>query len=308
MKVHSEWLSSSCCIAGIGIAPITMAEQGLDAASNALELYGMVQRISWDGLQESISVLDANSDAYSSNAAEVVNRIRTALETSIHHHEYSSQHVANWCSSSYGGLTFILDSISWREIHAIAELHTDQLIAILSEGANQMEIAIEQLEESKDNFNYASGQLKYLSTVLDHDYSEESAFYDEQYNKVRKEAYAGALSGAAYGGIIGLAIAYTIAASVVEAKSIPDLKRSFEETRQKFDNLQNVITDAQDTISQTKKALDREILILTEMASEIELTEIFADSWSDAQEELLSDVISGIRNIIERCGQLTSDF
>lgn len=285
-----------------------MAEQGLDAASNALELYGMIQRISWDGLQESISVLDANSDAYSSNAAEVVNRIRAALETGIHHHEYSSQHVADWCSSSYGGLTFILDSISWREIHAIAELHTDQLIAILSEGANQMEIAIEQLEESKDNFNYASGQLKYLSTVLDHDYSEESAFYDEQYNKVRKEAYAGALSGAAYGGIIGLVIAYSIAASVVEAKSIPDLKRSFEETRQKFDNLQNVITDAQDTISQTKKALDREILILTEMASEIELTEIFADSWSDAQEELLSDVISGIRNIIERCGQLTSDF
>lgn len=161
-------------------------------------------------------------------------------------------------------------------------------------------VAIDKLGDASTSFNEASGKLTALKDQLHTDFKEGSSYYDQSVDKLRTEAYAGALAGAVLGPI-GLAISYSIAAGIVEGEMIPNLKKAFEETEQSFQNTLKNVINAKTQIGEAKDSLAREITAMSKISSTIESTSTFADMWAEAPEDLFFLLKDDTNKLITQC-------
>jgi len=286
------------------VAVVDTADKAIKAADQALDLYNKMvdQVIPWNEFKSTMEALEANQKQYSNQAAVIVGEVQTLLLNSNDAYDSSTQSVYRWCKMSAPVLTQKLSLFAIIGDPNIAEAQKILLMKVLDEGENAMRIAIANLEKSKSSFNTASGQLTTLKTVLDNDFAQGSSYYDAKISEVRIKAYAGAAAGAVFGPI-GLAVAYAIAAGVVEGELIPAMEKAFAETKVMFEKLQDVIDEAQSGIAKAKVSLSEEIRVIGVMYAQIKTTGTFAETWALVPSVLFGDLKKAIAKLIAMCQQ-----
>lgn len=287
------------------VAAVDTIDRGISAAHNALDLYNKVvnKLIPWDRVQETIDALSAHKAQYSDRAARQVGRVHTLLLNAHDEYKSSSMAVYRWCRTASRTLRTNLRLFRLTRLERIARVQKRFFVRTLQTGAEILQSGIDRLEASKMSFNNASGELKALSGTLNNDYSEDSTYFHASVGRIRTEAYSSAVVGILYGGPFGLAIAYATAAGVVEGNLIPSLKRAFAETQEMFDDLEVTITEAQGTIADAKARLDVEIRVLSQISSQVEETDIIAEGWTMAPQELFIDLKNTTAVLIAMCDQ-----
>ncbi len=250
---------------------------GIEAANQALTLYNKVidQVIPWKAFEDTIKVLIEHEKQYSAKAGVIVGEVRTLLMDSRDNYLAATQSVYEWCGVSSQLLTAYLKLF---EDYSEAKAQTQKMLLtkVLGDGITKMGAAQDQLAKSSMSFNGSAGKLLTLKTQLNADFSEGSAYFDASVAKLRTEAYAGAAVGLV-GGPIGLAIAYSIAAGVVEGKMIPALKQAFAETQATFERLHATIKKADTDIDKTKTELQTEIRKIGDLKTQTEATRLYIE-------------------------------
>ena len=158
-----------------------------------------------------------------------------------------------------------------------------------------MSAAQEALGESSTSFNAASGQLSLLTTQLNSDFARGSSYYENEVDKLRKEAYAGAAGIA--GGPFGLLVSYSIASGVVEGKLVPELNKKFAEVQQSFKNIRKLVAQANVDINNAKGNLQNEIHTIGEIKSQTETTKM----WVELDDLMLSLLKESAGVLIKQC-------
>ncbi len=248
---------------------------GINAANGALDLYNSVldQVIPWQTFEGTITELRKYEKDYSTKSAEIVGKVKTLLLNSQDEYLQATQSVFEWC-----GLTSQLLSAYLSLFQSFdAEKAGSQkviLVKVLADGVVKMNEAQEALGKSSKSFNEASGQLSVLTTQLSQDFAEGSSYYNNQVDKLRKEAYGGAAAGV-IGGVFGLIVSYSIAAGVLEGELIPALKRKFQEVQNSFEKLKDIVSQANNDIDDTKIKLQTEIKAIGKLKTQTEATSTF---------------------------------
>ena len=281
---------------------VDIAEKAIKAGSNAIDMYNKMvdQVIPWATFDGIISDLKGNKDQYSAAAAVIVGEVQTLLMDSKDSYDSSTGAVYRWCQSAVPllqGFMALFESISDP---GAAKAQLVLFKETLNQGQLAMELAIKELEKSKESFNKAAGKLTALNAKLKEDFSPRSAYYDAAVAKVRKEAYAGAAAGVVFGPI-GLAIAYAIAAGVVEGELIPNLEKAFAETKASFNKMETMLTGAQTDITQAKEKLSDEVKVVGTILAQIKTTDAFAKAWSFAPSTMFGMLKDSTNKLIAMC-------
>jgi hemolysin E len=233
--------------------------KALDAADKYLKLYNKVvdQVIPWNTYQSVISEIERYKDQYSTVAATIVGAVKTLILNAQDGYHASVQTIYNWCEYARQILAIYVEIISDPGVTEVSADEKGLVITTLDEGISAMALAVAALEKVSGNFNDAYGKLGTLKSQLETDFSENSSWYDQAVDKIRKEAYAGAAAGAVLGPF-GLVIAYSIAAGVVEGKLIPELNAKLAGIKKYFEDLKKTIQGSQTDITSTKAKLQEE--------------------------------------------------
>lgn len=276
---------------------VKIAQDGLDASYRALDLYNQVidNVIPWKTFEDTIHELTKHEKDYSNQSGVIVGNVKTLLLNSQDEYLKATHSVFEWCSYASSLLTEYLILFE-RYDQRKAEVQKNILLEVLSDGLSKMEIAQESLKKSSMSFNEASGQLSALRTQLNNDFNAGSTYYAEQVNKIRQEAYLGALAGIV-GGPFGLIISYSIAAGVVEGKLIPELTQRLNEVKASFDCLYHDITKADEDITSAKDKLQEEIKIIGEMKVETKKTNF----WLNNSDYLIEPLKRSANKLIDQC-------
>lgn len=278
------------------------AEKAIKAGSNAIDLYNKMvdQVIPWATFDGIISDLKENKDQYSATAAGIVGEVQELLMDSKDSYDSSTGAVYRWCQSAVPllqGFMALFESISDP---GAAKAQLVLFKETLNQGQLAMELAIKELEKSKGSFNKAARKLTNLNAQLKEDFSKGSTYYDAAVAKVRKEAYAGAAAGVVFGPI-GLAIAYAIAAGVVEGELIPNLEKAFAETKASFNKMETMLTGAQTDITQAKEKLSDEVKVVGTILAQIITTDLLAKAWSYAPSTMFGMLKDSTNKLIAMC-------
>jgi len=281
---------------------VDIAEKANKAVSNAIDVYNKMvdQVIPWATFDGIISNLKGNKDQYSAAAAVIVGEVQKLLMDSKDNYDSSTGAVYRWCQSAVPllqGFMALFESISDPEA-AKAQLLLFK--DTLNMGQLAMELAINELENSKKSFNEAAGKLTTLNAQLKLDFSVGSNYFKAAVTKLRTEAYAGAVSGVVLGPI-GLAISYSIAAGVVEGQMIPNLEKAFKKTKASFKNMETMLTDAQTDITQAKEKLSFEVKVVGTILARIKTTDALARGWYFAPSTMFGMLKDSTNKLVAMC-------
>lgn len=174
-------------------------------------------------------------------------------------------------------------------------------IKILDSGDEAILEAAGQMDNSRGSFNGMTGKIKELQPKLAADFNEASNFFHKSVADVRTKAYAGAASGVVFGPI-GLAIAYSIAAGIVEGELVPNLKRSFKETQAAFDKLETDLEKSGDGIEAAKSKINKEIDDLRiNIKPKLNTTDGLAEAWALDPPRFFDSLKSNASDLIKLC-------
>jgi hemolysin E len=250
---------------------------GIEAADTALTLYNRVidQVIPWQSFDHTVRVLKEHEAQYSKQAGLVVGHIQFYLNDSKQRYAEATQAIFEWCNLASDLLQRYLNLfIHYSEQNAISQRNI--LSGLLGQGVIMMGRAQAKLLDSSMSFNTSAGKLLELKTVLNADFADGSAYFNASVEKLRKEAYGSAALGA-IGGPLGLAIAYAIAAGVLENNMIPAMRRAFAETHATFATLHATIARANVDIATTKTQLQTEIRRIGDLKTQIDETNVYIE-------------------------------
>lgn len=278
-------------------AAVETMNKGMEAANKALDLFdrGVDRLIPWETFEKTINELKRGKKEFSSKAGDLVGSVETLLLNSRDQYMESTQSVYEWCSVAAPLLTGYLRLF---EDHNEAKASAQQKIVLkaLDTGIERMTSAQQSLHSSSKSFNTASGELNKLLNQLKIDFEEGSAYHELQVDKIRKEAYAGAAAGAAFGPL-GLAIAYAVAAGVVEGELIPALNRALESVKRQFSEMQRQADLAGKNISHAKDQLGEEIKSIGHIKSAAEVTV----TWIWVGHDMLQELNESAGRLIHLC-------
>jgi hemolysin E len=269
-------------------------QKGIKATHGAIDLYNRAidRMIPWDTFNAIVQELTRYQEHYSVQASGLVSKIKTLLLNSLGAYDTATQSVYEWSGITCALLNSYLKLFeNYDEKKAAAQ--KDILLNTLDYGIAKMTMVQDMLTKSSKSFNEASGNLIALKAQLNSDFNERSAYFDAQVDKLRKEAYASAAAGAVLGPF-GLAIAYSIAAGVVEGEMIPKLKKNFQAVKSYFETLGNTVKNANTAIDGAKAKLMAEITTMGDMkvamkntAFFVEYDDVLLDSLKDEAKELI---------------------
>ena len=258
-------------------AAANTAKTAISTAKDALDLYNKVldQLIPWGTFEETIKELTRYQDEYSKESSKLVGEVKTLLMTSQDKYFESTQSIYEWCGVSVQLLKAYL-TLFEKFDERKAEAQKAILLKVLGDGIKKMEDSQKALAGSSTSFNEAAGKLLSLNSQLASDFSEKSDYYNNQVDKLRKQAYGGAAAGVV-GGPFGLIISYSIAAGVLEGKLIPELKNKLASVKSFFESLQEKVTTASGDIDKTKAELKAEISVIGDMKTQTEATKLYVE-------------------------------
>lgn len=262
-------------------AVIGSVKEGVDAAKGVLDLYNQLMKtiVPWDAFNKTIKKLEEGKSQYSDKAAKVVGEVKTLLLNSKDVYDSASLEVYRWCKKSVPLLKNYLDLFQHTTSPDVAAGQKTLMMMVLKDGEDKMKSAMDRLERSKSSFNEASGKLQELKTVLDNDFSENSDYFKRACERIRTEAYVGAIAGGIFGPL-GLAISYAIAAGTVEGDKIPELKKAFAETKKEFERLDKVVDNAMGDITNAKSDIDIKLKSINTIRAKIEEVKDFVKIWA----------------------------
>lgn len=241
------------------------AKNGVEAADGALNLYNkyLDQLIPWGLFKETIQKLHQAVNHLSDEAGQLVGEIKTLLLNGMDEYHSSTEKVFEWCDLASRRLKKYLELFDRTEAgkDRIIEAQKTILIKVLDDGINFMTVSQEKLHQASTSFNSASGKLTTLNQKLQHDLQQNSAYFDAQVAKIRTGVYSTAWIG-------GLIPGYTVAAIVVEGKLIPNLKKDFEMVKHHFESLKETVSKADVNITDTKKKLQDEIVVIGKLKTD----------------------------------------
>lgn len=276
------------------------AKDVIETAHKTLELYDKAvdRLIPWKSFEETIQKLGQYQESYSSKAAPLVGKVKTLLLNSQNEYYKATQSVFEWTGIVKCLIPVYIELFeSHNEEKAKAQ--KDILLSVLSEGITKMNSAQDALTESSKSFNQASGELVSLNTTLKNDFEVNSGYYQGQVEKIRKEAYAGAVAGIA-AGPFGLLISYSIAAGVVEGKLIPQLNARLDEVKNSFIDITEKLKDADKNIVNAKNSLTDEIKNIGDLKVQTENTRVLVG--------LSYQIISAIKIEAEKLIELCDNY
>lgn len=276
---------------------VKLIKDAIETADQALDLYNKVldQIIPWGTFEETIARIAQYRDDYSIEAAMLVGKVTTLLGNSQDSYFEAVDKVYQWCDVAVVVLPAYVNALSDPDT---ASKQKDLLLKVLQVGAQDINAGVTKLEEASRSFNDADGELTVLYKRLDEDFDQQSGYFKQQVDKIRKEAYGGAAVGVV-GGPFGLIVAYAIAAGVVEGQLVPELMTRLESVKAFFKKLQDEITATQSEIGGAKVELRNEAVALGELKSEIETTAIFIEL--DAAAEFKAEITTAAMTLAESC-------
>jgi hemolysin E len=256
---------------------ITLAKDAMDAGEQALALYNQVldQVIPWKTFEQTVESLGKYQKDYSTQAGALVGDVKTLLLTAQDNYLAATQSVFEWCGLSaelLTGYVTLFDNFNANNATAQKSI----LLKVLGDGVTKMEAAQKSLQQSSQSFNGAAGKLITLNAQLKSDFDQGSSYFDAQVAKLRKEAYGGAAVGAV-AGPLGLIIAYSIAAGVLEGQMIPQLKEGFAKVEKVYSTMTGMVNKAGADIDTAKGKLQAEVKRIGEMKEQTEATRIYVD-------------------------------
>jgi hemolysin E len=256
---------------------ITIAKDAMDAGEKALDLYNKVvdQVIPWKTFEKTVTELGKYEKDYSASAGALVGQVKTLVLDAQDKYLAATQSVFEWagiCSGLLVHYVNLFDGLNEEKAKAQRTI----LLKVLDDGVTKMGAAQLSLQASTLSFNGASGKLITLSTQLRADFDEGSVYFQAQVDKLRKEAYAGAAVGV-IGGPLGLLIAYSIAAGVLEGQLIPQLRKGFAHVESVYAEMTKLIVQSGKDIDAAKAKLQQEIRRIGEMKGQAEETKLFVE-------------------------------
>lgn len=159
-----------------------------------------------------------------------------------------------------------------------------------------MEAAQHMLDETSSSFNNCAGKVATLNIQLTNDFSKESDNYKQQVEKIRREAYCGAVAGVILGPF-GLMLSYSIAAGVVEGKLIPELDEKLESVKNFHLQLRTQLYKANRDVDQTKLQLRKEIEIISALKIETEITKEYVHIGDVVRDRIIQEA----NKLIQQC-------
>lgn len=287
-------------------AAIELTSKGIDTAKKAIDLINEINDhiIPWKEFQTTMQSLRKYSDQYSDKAAVVVGQVAKLLLDCGDRYMASVNSVDRWCKSAVQLLRVYIDMFANITNKDVAEAQKGLMLTVLNNGHEAVEKAKVELEKCNTDFNGMSGKILELQALFNNDFKEGSAYYDSAVSQLRIKAYAGAASSAVtlpFLGPIGIAVAYSIAAGVVEGELIPNLKKAFKETEESFARLKETLTKAEGAVKSASKEIDQELDTLKDMASQIDSTKGLAEVWSDAPAYLFNPLKTQTEQLIQMC-------
>ena len=282
---------------------IGLATGGISAVKQAMTVISdlMDATIPWKDFREIIKRLKESKDQYSNEAASVVGEVAKLLLDSSDSYVLSVNNVDNWCKSAVQHLEVYLNLFAGTKDKGTAEAQKILLLTVLNDGQAAISKALDDLNTCNERFNVLTAKLIELETIFENDFRESSAYFENSLKQLRKRAYGGAAAGVLFFGPIGLAISYSIAAGVVEGNMVPELKRAFRATRQKFANLQKTLVKAKTVLQSAKDDINEEITRLNNISSQISTTNGFANAWAAAPAHLFESLKKSTNELIRIC-------
>ena len=287
---------------------IGLATGGISAVKQAMTVISelMDATIPWNDFREIIKRLKESKDQYSNQAASVVGEVAKLLLDSCDSYVSSVNNVDNWCKSAVQHLEVFLNLFAGITDKETAEAQKTLLLAVLNNGQAAISKALEDLNTCNERFNSLTAKMIELETIFENDFRESSAYFANSLKQLRQRAYGGAAAGVLFFGPIGLAISYSIAAGVVEGNLVPQLKRAFRATRQKFANLQKTLIKAKTVLQSAKDDINEEITRVNNISSQIATTNGFANAWAAAPTPLFDSLKKSTNGLIKMCADYSA--
>lgn len=269
---------------------IDVAKAAIEAANAGLDLYDKVldRVIPWKKFENITAELDKYRDDYSQESADLIGLVKQHMMDSQDSYFMATQSIYQWCGLVTPLLKAYLQLFKDNSLQKNAAQRT-LLLKVLDDGIEKMNKAQNDLDLSSRSFNLAAGNLTSLYTRLQLESDEKSDYFQSSLKKLRLQVYG----GAAFAGILGLAIA----AAVLEIRIIPDLKAKLNEVTEFYKTLQQKVKDALDNIDDTKEKLREEIKIIGDLRVKTESTKEFI--LMDNMESLKEIITDAVNDLIE---------
>lgn len=197
-------------------------------------------------------LISCNEKSLSTHPPHVITHVAQLLNSSHQHYLTATFSVYEWTISISHLNTHQLD---FDQVAGSPHAHKHVLHSTLSSGIENMESAIVLLDTSSSFFGNATENLITLLSTLSAQFKKDSAFFESQVRKARKDAYSAALLGIV-AGPLGLILSYFIAVFVVEAMVVPELYARLANIKGTFDSWHSSITIAVSSIAMSRKDVD----------------------------------------------------
>ena len=276
---------------------IKVIKSAIEAGNGAIDLYNKTidKLIPWNTIQATVEELNRFQVDYSKEAATLVGQIKTKLLSCMDSYYIPTQKVYEWCRVTTDLMEAYLKLFeNYDEPKSSAQKNI--LIIVLEKGITQIGSAQEALQKSSESLNGISGDLLTLDSQLKSDFDDKSAYFTNQVDKLRKEAYGGAASGVLLGPF-GLVISYSVAAGVLEGKLIPELKAKLKSVQEFYENLTKTLSEAAKDLNDGKDKLKNEISNLGKLKVVTETTRFYVD-YDDLIIDMLKD---SAQKLIDNC-------
>lgn len=280
---------------------IKITKEGINTINNALGLYNKVldQIVPWQKFDETVKELDRYRDDYSNESAELVGKIKTLIKNAQDCYFSATQSIYEWCGLTTKLLAIYLDLFNKRTSKTY-EAQRALLIKVLEDGIVKMSAGQDKILQCSAYFNNVSGDLTVLHSRFGNEFNSNSSYVLGKINRIREEAYAGAISGIC-GGPFGLIISYAIAAGVAEGQLIPELMSRLKEVQNFYDNLKAIIDKTNVDIDSTKRKLQEEVSNIGEMKTQTDSTKTLIPM--DELDALRDSILDAVNTLIAQCNE-----
>lgn len=278
---------------------IGITKEGIETITKTLDLYQKVldKIVPWEEYEKTVRELDRFRNEYSNESAQLVGEVKTLIKNAEDHYFSATQTIYEWCSLAEKLLAIYLDLFNKRT-STTYEAQRALLISVLDAGLKKMTDGQAKLEQCSMNFNNVAGKLTTLHTRLSNDFDSKSSYFQGQVDKIRKDAYLGAISGICLGPF-GLIISYSVAAGIVEGKLIPELVKKLKEVEKFFSTLHSTIDKTNGDIDATKGKLRDEVKNIGVLKVKTEATKILIPN--DQLDALRDTIMESVNNLIAQC-------
>ena len=285
---------------------IMLAKSAVSAVNHAMAVINelMEATIPWKDFREIIQVLKESKDQYSVKAAEVGGEVAKLLLDTSDSYVSSVNIVDNWCKSAVQLLEVYLNMFSSIEDKGTAEAQKQLLLTVLNEGKEALSKAFDYLNGCNEHLNTLTSKLIALHGILENDFNDKSEYFAASLKRLRIKAYlrgAAVTAMSAAFGPIAFAIASIGTVGIVEGRMVPQLKKAFQATGQKFDDLKIALEEANTVIKNARDDIKEEITNLNNITSQINTTNWLADVWAVAPKQLFVPLKKSIKDLIKTC-------